>query len=52
MFLWLSGEHCVSTQKVVGSFPGNILIKMYNLNALLVALDKSVCKCINVNIIY
>ncbi len=41
---WL--EHCVSSAKVVGSIPREHMYwqkKMYNLNALQVALDKSVC---------
>ncbi len=43
MAQWL--EHCVSSAKVVGSIPREhiLTIQMYNLNALYVALDKSVC---------
>ncbi len=40
---WL--EHCASSAKVVGSIPREHMYKkkkMYNLNALCVALDKSV----------
>ncbi len=40
---WL--EHCISSAKVVGSIPREHTYwqYMYNLNALQVALDKSVC---------
>ncbi len=45
-------EHCVSSAKGCGfdSQGTHILMKMYNLNVIVVALDKASAKCINVNV--